>query len=354
MFMSSASGPESFSIAEASAMSDLIGRIYAEQITAENWGEVLQLLGRLISFKSVGAVRLSDRVPNEWIPILPDHEGADLRSEIEPDIIAVMERALERGLVVWRPIDLMSAEEWQKSPLRAYATKRGLDDIVHMSCRIGPGESAHVCLVREDIDDPFSDRDIFILRHLQHHLSIALRIRRVAAANEAAAETFRQVMRAGFICNSYGKIEEMNRFGRRIIEDTDKDPEALVKLIEETARRLIETGENWTHIDLLGDKGRLSVHSLKLQTKPPRYAVVVDSYEYFRRVLRHRMQDAGLTAREIEICLLLVQGMSNREVAEALFIAESTVKDHMTSMLEKFGVSSRNGIVPKLLGYDTR
>ena len=170
---------------------------------------------------------------------------------------------------------------------------------------------------------------------------------------EAAAATFRQIMRPGYICDSEGRILEMNKFGRRLIEDSEGSLEEVQTLIEEAARRLIDTGENWCHIDIFGDKGRLSVHPLTLKNPPERSAIVLDSYEYFRRVIRHRMQDYGLTPREIEICTLLVQGMSNRDVADMLFIAESTVKEHMTSILGKFDVVSRNSIVPKLLGYDT-
>lgn len=34
------------------------------------------MFGRLISFRSVGAARLSDSVPNEWISLLTDHGDA--------------------------------------------------------------------------------------------------------------------------------------------------------------------------------------------------------------------------------------------------------------------------------------
>ncbi len=348
--MATTAGRESFTIAEFSALSDVIGRIYAEEIRAESWGEIIRLLGRLISFKAVGGVRISDSVPTEWIPLMPD--AGHRHDEIREDVIAMVQKAADLGLTVWRPTDALSAEEWEGNPIRPYLSARGLGDMISALCVTGPGEIANFCLAREEIESPFSIRDIFLLRHLQTHAGTAMRLRREAASMEAAAETFRQVMRPGYVCALSGKILEMNKFGRRVIEDSEKDPQAVRELIEETARRLIEAGENWGHIDLFGDMGRLSVHSLDLKTNPPRCVVVLDSYEYFRRVLRHRMQDAGLTAREIEICMQLVKGMSNKEISAALFIAESTVKDHMTSILEKFEVTRRSAIVPKLLGHD--
>jgi len=48
-----------------------------------------------------------------------------------------------------------------------------------------------------------------------------------------------------------------------------------------------------------------------------------------------------LTKREIEILDLLAQGLTNKEIAEHLFLAESTVKVHVRHILRKLGVRSR-------------
>ncbi|REK70555.1 response regulator [Aeromicrobium endophyticum] len=48
-----------------------------------------------------------------------------------------------------------------------------------------------------------------------------------------------------------------------------------------------------------------------------------------------------LTPREVDILLLLAQGMSNDEVAQSLFLEVSTVKSHLARMLPKLGVKSR-------------
>ena len=48
-----------------------------------------------------------------------------------------------------------------------------------------------------------------------------------------------------------------------------------------------------------------------------------------------------LTSREMEILELVVQGMSNREIAYHLGISHQTVKNHMTAILSKLGVADR-------------
>lgn len=52
-----------------------------------------------------------------------------------------------------------------------------------------------------------------------------------------------------------------------------------------------------------------------------------------------------LTVREREILSLICQGMKNKIIADALFISETTVRHHLTSMFEKLKVSSRLELV---------
>jgi DNA-binding NarL/FixJ family response regulator len=58
-----------------------------------------------------------------------------------------------------------------------------------------------------------------------------------------------------------------------------------------------------------------------------------------------RLLDAGafreLSKREIEVLLLVAEGKSNQEIAEALTVTEKTVRNHVSNLLEKLDLRNR-------------
>lgn len=53
----------------------------------------------------------------------------------------------------------------------------------------------------------------------------------------------------------------------------------------------------------------------------------------------------ALTARENEICRLLREGRSNKEIAAALGISVNTARNHVASVMHKTGITSRYGFI---------
>jgi two-component system, NarL family, response regulator LiaR len=58
-----------------------------------------------------------------------------------------------------------------------------------------------------------------------------------------------------------------------------------------------------------------------------------------------RMKHLGITKRELEILELIAQGMSNREIAEKLFVSENTVKTHSSRLFDKLSAKRRTQAV---------
>ena len=58
-----------------------------------------------------------------------------------------------------------------------------------------------------------------------------------------------------------------------------------------------------------------------------------------------RLKDLGITPRELEILALIAQGMSNREIADKLFVSENTVKTHSSRLFDKLSAKRRTQAV---------
>ena len=56
---------------------------------------------------------------------------------------------------------------------------------------------------------------------------------------------------------------------------------------------------------------------------------------------REQLPAPVLTARELEVLKLVARGMSNKDVADELYISENTVKNHVRNILEKLQIHSR-------------
>jgi NarL family two-component system response regulator LiaR len=58
-----------------------------------------------------------------------------------------------------------------------------------------------------------------------------------------------------------------------------------------------------------------------------------------------QVETLGVTPRELEILGLIAQGLSNREIAEKLFVSENTVKTHSSRLFDKLGAKRRTQAV---------
>jgi len=69
--------------------------------------------------------------------------------------------------------------------------------------------------------------------------------------------------------------------------------------------------------------------------------IVLAGHIYLPRGMRLTDDDYGFTERQEDILRLLAEGASNREIAERLYLAESTVKQYVSDILDRLGVDSR-------------
>jgi ATP/maltotriose-dependent transcriptional regulator MalT len=74
-----------------------------------------------------------------------------------------------------------------------------------------------------------------------------------------------------------------------------------------------------------------------------------DLAESYRQLLGSSMPtmsgESPLSPRETEVLTLVAQGLTNRQIAEILFISSATVKTHMEHILDKMGATTRTQAV---------
>jgi|SRR5580698_1379484 DNA-binding CsgD family transcriptional regulator len=58
-----------------------------------------------------------------------------------------------------------------------------------------------------------------------------------------------------------------------------------------------------------------------------------------------KREDLHITRRELEILELIARGLSNREIADKLFVSENTVKTHSSRVFDKLGARRRTQAV---------
>jgi DNA-binding CsgD family transcriptional regulator len=58
-----------------------------------------------------------------------------------------------------------------------------------------------------------------------------------------------------------------------------------------------------------------------------------------------KVDELGITARELEVLQLIAEGLSTREMAERLFVSENTIKTHCSRVFDKLGVKRRTQAV---------
>jgi DNA-binding CsgD family transcriptional regulator len=89
----------------------------------------------------------------------------------------------------------------------------------------------------------------------------------------------------------------------------------------------------WLGLRLTGRQQRVMVKEVPVAAGPP-----------FVPNQRKR-EELSITHRELEVLELIAQGMSNREIAERLYVSENTVKTHSSRVFDKLGARRRTQAV---------
>ena len=65
-------------------------------------------------------------------------------------------------------------------------------------------------------------------------------------------------------------------------------------------------------------------------------------------VPEERVRSLGLSAREVEMAVMIGRGLTNKEIAEELYISPATVRTHIYNLYQKVGAGSRIELINML------
>jgi len=356
----------SFSHKETKALSEIVAIARSDPRSKDAWAEILSLFAKVIPCDVVGVAFFDEETGRPTSRVMRNGEPAAY-VEYENYYHAkdpITPRALKKGLQVFRPTDVMPRKAYESTEFYTdFQMRYGLPHPI--TAIMGPvhDRRAQLWLGRGITKHPFSRRDKQVLELLQPHLASALDepVRRGGAdLLRTAIQPSVDLMQSPILFfDKDFRLEYMNPAARKVCEsDIGKADRAIDRII--AASR--DPGDGGPHpffcLDprekgdcaIGGRRYAVAVFPLQLPGSPTQYVILLaDVLDQLRRTLTRSMYAHGLSPREIEVCGMLVKGLSDREIAVALCIADLTVKDHVKSIREKLGVTSRNRVLPKLL-----
>ncbi len=220
-----------------------------------------------------------------------------------------------------------------------------------------------LCLSREKGRPDFAAREVAFIRRVAPHLGAGLRAATLQQElhDDQASDDAAGVL----VLDQWGTVMQHNAAAERRLQELgdlgagwregDGLPAPIWVVLGALKRALKpETDRDLNGSPYLRVRGR-SGRWLTLQasrTEPtharPAESMVIIAPAGPKEVLRLTAIGYGLSPREQEVVELAVRGASTKQISQALYISEYTVKDHLSNIFEKVGVRGRRALVKQL------
>lgn len=327
---------------DIATLSEVLLAIYGDTLSRDTWTRVLCTLGQMLScdmataaFANVQTRQLETLVVWNFPPdVLPWYEA---KRDVIQELTTL---AFEKGLTVWTPLDVIDRPEGRIYEALVEMQKRWDTHVpVCVMCGSPPHPVARLWFVRKASREDIGEDELRVLRLLQPHISQALHLARVGIEKDTYQKAFEHLPRSSVICDSSGRILRMNAACEDLIRDGHGDDRGLPLGLEAAIMEMVERQVEVRNAEIAGRRCRLSAVPVQPAHSPTFYVVSLEFTDRLLDLLRIAMLDYGLSRREAEICIVVAQGLSNREIANRLFIVRSRSKDTLPG-------SSRSSMSP--------
>lgn len=259
------------------------------------------------------------------------------------DPITPLMQQLRKATLVSQVIDQAALERTEF--FNDFLKPSGLHHGVDMHLFDGDDNVGDLRIWRQKAQPEFGVREVALLDMLRPHLLGALRQQRQLQMERHARQNWQTLWERhpdpSFVVDMDGKELDRNRSATQLIGRLDQaESAALGTLLQQQARHGGEQGAIWGDFVVSvahGEPGPGATMLLQLAPKNRRMIAERDLCQYF-----------GLTSREAEVCVLVLQGHSDKEIARTLGIGFPTVRTHLTHIFSKTGVTSRSELTHRV------
>jgi DNA-binding CsgD family transcriptional regulator len=365
------------------ALPDLIGGIYETAVNPASWPEVLGNVASFVGGQSVGLV--SSYMSHQRVDV-HRHFGCDPHylqlyrdrhltfDPLSPlPFFAVGDVATSK--------DYMPQAEFQDGRFyREWLRPQGMVDAASVVLEKTPTSTAYFAVIRGEATGPVDDEMRRRVQIIAPHVGRAVQIGKVLELRQAEVSTFADMLdglRAGvLLVDDNGRIVFANAASRVLLAAGDPLRDIRGRL---TARDAMANGALQAAFAAAGDQAggvgdialpvaaldgvRYVAHLLPLTSSARRPAglaptavaalfvhqATADSISLAEALARH----FKLTPTEIRVLLAIVEIGGGPEVAEALGIAGSTVKTHLSRLYQKTGTGRQADLVKLMAEFSS-
>jgi DNA-binding CsgD family transcriptional regulator len=244
--------------------------------------------------------------------------------------------------------DLACSPRWREC-LQPY----GIGDELMTACRDRHGFWGSVELMRDRSDAPFDDDDQRLLDELAPILGALLR-RSQARAWGAASGAAESLSPGTLVLDSElqpGSWTESVRGWLRELPAAGPNGDMLPPAVYEIGARALTPTHLPNRVRIRGRAGRwLVIEGAPLEGASGSSVAITVRAAGPEEILDVLCRAYGLTQRERNLVALLLDGLSTRQLAHAMYISPYTVQDHLKAIFAKAGVRSRRELISQMAG----
>jgi len=264
----------------------------------------------------------------------------------------ILARALESGGAAYN-MALMSMEEYLESPVyTSIVSMHDLRHVVQVPILVGQTVAGTINLGTSDPDRGYTAGEVRLAEALGRLVGVAVEGIRAREDLEQELERARAALElagSAVVVSDPGELElRLNEAAQRLLAQLQGGEEGVYGLIAPPPDSPAGFSRS-ADVELLGGgRGRLRGYSSRL---PREGGALVTVLELDAEQPGERAGPLiALTLREREVAALVVDGLTDREIAQRLYLSRYTVSQYVKRVYRKLGVDSRVALTGLLLG----